>query len=101
MHFIFRHKDKRTGVIEEKKLKNPPGALITKESTLYTLVVGADNSFEILVNNESVRKGSLLEDFEPSVNEPKEILDPEDKKPADWVDDETIVDVTAIKPKDW
>jgi len=39
----------------------------------------------------------LLEDFEPPVNPPKEIDDPEDKKPADWVDQEKISDPDAKK----
>jgi len=33
-----------------------------------------------------ILQGSLLEDFTPSVNPPKEIDDPTAKKPADWVD---------------
>lgn len=32
-----------------------------------------DQTFEILINDESVRTGSLLEDFDPAVNPPKEI----------------------------
>ena len=31
----------------------------------------------------------------------QEIDDPTDKKPLDWVDAETIPDVTATKPDDW
>jgi hypothetical protein len=34
-----------------------------------------------------VKSGSLLENFKPPVNPPKMIDDPEDKKPADWVDE--------------
>ena len=34
--------------------------------------------------------GSLLEDFEPSVNPPAEIDDPEDFKPSDWDEREKI-----------
>ena len=37
------------------------------------LTVSPDQTFEILVNDESVRTGSLLEDFDPAVNPPKEI----------------------------
>ena len=37
----------------------------------------------------------------PSVNPPKEIDDPEDKKPADWVDEAKIDDPDASKPDDW
>ena len=41
--------------------------------------------------------GSLLEDFSPAVNPPKEIDDPEDKKPEDWVDVKRIADPEATK----
>ena len=56
-----------------------------------------DNTYEILINNESDKKGSLLEDFEPAVNPPKEIDDPEDKKPGDWVEQAKIPDPSATK----
>ena len=32
-----------------------------------------DQTFEILINDESARTGSLLEDFDPAVNPPAEI----------------------------
>ena len=32
--------------------------------------------------------GSLFEKFEPPINPPEEIPDPDDKKPTDWVDEE-------------
>jgi len=48
-----------------------------------------------------VNSGSLLEDFTPAVNPPKEIDDPEDFKPADWVDAKKIADPEAVKPEDW
>ncbi|KAL1925541.1 uncharacterized protein VTP21DRAFT_424 [Calcarisporiella thermophila] len=100
VHFIFRHK-KPDGKYEEKHLTGAPSARISKLSTLYTLIVRPDNTFEILIDNESVKKGSLLEDFNPPVNPPKEIDDPEDKKPADWVDEARIPDPDAKKPDDW
>lgn len=43
----------------------------------------------------------MLEDFDPAVNPPKEIDDPEDFKPETWVDEAEIEDVTATKPDDW
>jgi calnexin len=58
-----------------------------------------DNTFEILINEPNT-KGNLLESFEPAVNPPKKIDDPEDKKPSDWVDKAKIPDPTATKPKD-
>lgn len=48
-----------------------------------------------------MRKGSLLEDFDPAVNPPAEIDDPEDFKPESWVDIAEIDDVDAVKPEDW
>ncbi|KAF1840014.1 calreticulin precursor [Cucurbitaria berberidis CBS 394.84] len=101
VHFIFRHKNPKTGEYEEKHLKNPPMARIVKTTTLYTLIVKPDNSFEIKIDGESTRNGTLHEDFTPSVNPDEEIDDPNDKKPEDWVDEARIADPEAKKPEDW
>ncbi|KAI8823064.1 calreticulin [Fimicolochytrium jonesii] len=101
VHFIFRHTNPKTGEIEEKHLNAPPAAKTDKNTHLYTLIVNPDQTFRILIDNEEVKKGSLLEDFTPAVNPPKEIDDPSDTKPADWVDEEKIVDPEATKPEDW
>ncbi|ODH22301.1 hypothetical protein ACO22_05543, partial [Paracoccidioides brasiliensis] len=101
VHFIFRHKNPKTGEYEEKHLKNPPAARVSKLSTLYTLIVKPDQSFQILIDGDTVKNGTLLEDFTPAVNPQREIDDPEDKKPADWVDETRIPDPTATKPDDW
>ncbi|PWN30847.1 calnexin [Jaminaea rosea] len=101
VHFIFRHKNPVNGVIEEKHLTDTPYPKLAKVSTLYTLVVEPDNSFEILINNQSRKNGTLFEQFNPSVNPPKEIEDPKDSKPADWVDESRIADPAATKPEDW
>lgn len=102
VHFIFRHRNPLTGEIEEKHLKNPPAPKLSKTSALYTLIVRPeDQSYEIQINEESVKKGSLLEDFTPAVNPSKEIDDPEDVKPEDWVENPKISDPKAEKPADW
>jgi len=101
VHFIFRHKNPITGEYQEKHLESPPQAKIEKTTVLYTLIVRPDNTFEIKINNKSAKTGNLLEDFEPAVNPPKEIDDPEDKKPEDWVDIAKIPDPEATKPDDW
>jgi len=66
---------------------------------LYTLILRPDRSFEVLVDNREVRKGSLLDnwDFLPS----KQIKDPSISKPDDWVDEKDIVDSEAVKPEGW
>ena len=101
VHFIFRHKNPLTGQFEEKHMKDAPAMKNDKLAHLYTLIVRPDNSFEVLIDGESAKAGSLLTDFDPPVNPPKEIDDPTDVKPADWVDDEFIDDPNAVKPDDW
>ncbi|KAI5786438.1 Calreticulin family-domain-containing protein [Peziza echinospora] len=101
VHFIFKHKNPKTGEYEEKHLKTPPMARVTKQTTLYTLIVNPDQTYEIKMDGARVKNGSLLEDFNPPVNPAKEIDDPEDKKPADWVEDPKIADPAAKKPADW
>merc|ERR1712054_158032 len=44
-------------------------------------------------------EGSIKDDWE--VLKPKEIADPEDKKPADWSDESMIDDPEDKKPDDW
>ncbi|XP_052249549.1 calnexin-like isoform X1 [Dreissena polymorpha] len=105
LHFIFRHKNPKTGEFEEKHAKKPSANLdkyfTDKKTHLYTLVVNPDNTFEVLIDNSVVNSGSLLQDVNPPVNPPKEIDDPNDKKPADWDENEKIADPNAKKPDDW
>jgi calnexin len=101
VHFIFRHKNPKTGGYEEKHLNNPPSARIAKTTSLYQLAVFPNNTYSISIDGEQQRHGSLFEDFTPSVNPEKEIDDPEDKKPDTWVDDARIADPDAKKPEDW
>lgn len=102
VHFIFRHKNPLTGEIEEKHLKAPPAPKVSKTTSVYTLIVRPENqTYEIRINNEKAKAGSLLEDFTPAVNPPKEIDDPEDVEPADWVESPKIADPDATKPADW
>ena len=56
-----------------------------------------NNTYDVRFNGESVNSGHLLEDFKPPVNPEKEIDDPEDKKPEDWVDAQKIADPEAKK----
>ncbi|KAF8333147.1 calnexin [Cantharellus anzutake] len=101
VHFIFRHQNPVSKEWEEKHLSSPPTPLIDEMTKLYTLIVNPDNTYEILIDDESQSKGSLLEDFTPAVNPPAEIDDPEDKKPSEWVDIAKIPDPEAQKPDDW
>jgi calnexin len=101
VHFIVRHKNPVSGKYEEKHLKNPPNVKMDTKTHLYSLHILKDNTFKVLIDNEEVRTGSLLEEFDPPFNPPEVIDDPDDKKPEDWVDEAKIPDPSAVKPDDW
>ncbi|KAL7746302.1 hypothetical protein RI367_008373 [Sorochytrium milnesiophthora] len=104
VHFIFRFLNPTTGVINEHHLTNGPTlpSTYSKETHLYTLkIFPEDNTYEVLIDNESKKKGSLYDDFEPPVVPPEQIEDPNDHKPSDWVDIAQIPDPKASKPDSW
>jgi calreticulin len=98
--------NKKTHVILHSNQKDE-NLLINKEvmcetdtlTHLYTLVIRPDNTFEVFVDNKSVRTGNLADEFD--FLEPKEIKDPDAKKPEDWVDTAKISDPEETKPADW
>ncbi|XP_064190611.1 calmegin [Anguilla rostrata] len=105
LHFIFRHRNPLNKDMEEKHAKRPDVDLkkfyTDKKTHLYTLVLNPDNSYEVLIDQSSVSKGSLLTDVVPPVNPQKEIDDPNDAKPDDWDERAKIPDPEAAKPEDW
>lgn len=101
VHLIIRHKNPVSGEWSEHHLQSPPTPKADKNSHLYTVIIRPDNSFEILIDGSQARAGSLLDDFDPPINPPREIDDPEDEKPIDWVDEAKIPDPDATKPDDW
>jgi len=68
-------------------------------SHLYRLLLKPDNTVRVEIDREKVFEGSLKEDWD--ILKPKEIDDPEDKKPADWVDEMMMDDPEDKKPADW
>lgn len=105
LHFIFRHVNPINGSIEEKHCRKPRERLEEpfkdKLPHLYKLVVKPDNTFQISVDHKVINEGSLLSDFNPAVNPPREIDDPTDQKPEGWDEREKIPDPDAEKPNDW
>jgi len=61
----------------------------------YVLVVKPDNTFEVFMDFKSKSKGSLLDGWDFA---PKQIDDPADTKPEDWVDEKKIDDPEQKKP---
>merc|ERR1712115_72870 len=68
-------------------------------SHVYRMILKPDNTVRVEIDEEKIYEGSLKEDWE--ILKPKEISDPEDKKPDDWVEEKRIVDSEAKKPDDW
>ncbi|KAI8970100.1 Calreticulin family-domain-containing protein [Mycotypha africana] len=63
----------------------------------YTLIVKPDQTYKILIDGKKKADGNLIEDWD--FLPPKKILDPNAKKPEDWVDEAEIVDETDVKPE--
>jgi calnexin len=103
VHFILQHQNPKSGAWEEKHLASKTVPSVDTMPHLYTAIVGADNTVKILVDNKEVTSASLLSDtdFVPPVNPPKQIDDPEDQKPEDWVDEAMMDEPGASKPDDW
>jgi len=94
-HVIFNYPPKNDNLAIKSDVK----VMNDQISHLYTLVVRADNTYEVLIDNKSVKKGSLEEDFNFLL--PREIKDPSAKKPADWIDEKLIPDPEDKKPDNW
>ena len=92
-HVILHYDKKSDNLLIKKEVPTETDDL----THLYTLIVEPDNTFNVLVDNKSVRKGKLDEHFD--FLEPAEIKDPAAKKPEDWVDDAKIPDPEDIKPE--
>jgi calnexin len=86
VHFIFRHMNPISKVWEEKHMKNNVASGLTAGVwTLYTLIVKPDQTFEILINNKSEAKGSLLEVFIFKYRTLLRVLTPRRKSPTKMI----------------
>merc|ERR1712190_377460 len=94
-HLIFNYKGKN--VLKKSDLSYKQENEGT--SHLYRLVVKPDNTVRVEIDEEKIYEGSIKDDWE--VLKPKEIPDPEDKKPDDWSDESMIDDPEDKKPDDW
>ncbi|PKU70245.1 calreticulin [Dendrobium catenatum] len=64
---------------------------------LYTFIIHPDATYSILVDNVEKQSGSLYSDWD--LLPPKQIKDPDAKKPEDWDDKEYIPDPEDTKPE--
>jgi calreticulin len=93
---VILHSDKKDDNLLVKKEVSTETDDLTH---LYTLIINPDNTFQVLIDNKSVRKGPLDEHFDFLVE--KEIKDPDASKPEDWVNDAKMADPAETKPEDW
>jgi len=103
VHFIYKHKNPKSGEYVEHHLKYPPSVPTDKLTHVYTAVLNPKNEVRILIDGEEKKAANLLsgDDFQPGIIPPKMIPDPNDKKPADWDEKEKIPDPNAKKPDNW
>merc|ERR1739845_160186 len=94
-HLIFNYKGKN--VLKKTDLAYKQEGDGT--SHLYRMVLKPDNTVRVEIDEDKIYEGSMKEDWE--LLKPKEISDPDDKKPSDWVDEKRVVDSSAKKPDDW
>merc|ERR1711959_714531 len=90
-HLIFNYKEKN--LLKDKDMRTESDEL----THIYTLVVKPDNTFAVSIDGSEVESGKLADGWK--FLEPKEIDDPEDKKPADWVDEAEMDDPEDKKPE--
>jgi len=92
-HVIFNYPPKNENLLIKNEVKVETDRL----THLYTLVVRPDNTFEVLIDQESHKSGKLEDNWDFLL--PKEIKDPAVSKPADWVDKKKIPDPEDKKPE--
>jgi len=90
-HVIFNYKGKNLD--KKKEVRCESDTL----SHLYTLIVKPDNTYEVQIDMNKVDDGSLEEGWD--FLEPKQIRDPDEKKPEDWVDEAEMDDPEDKKPE--
>jgi len=90
-HFILHHGGKNHLV------KKNIHAEFDEYTHTYTLLVNPDNTYEVLIDGEKKESGSIEDDF--PILPDKQIKDPAQSKPSDWVDERTIDDPNDKKPE--
>jgi len=93
VHFILNRKG------ENRLIKRNVAAESDEFTHSYTGVLNSDNTYAIYVDGEKKQDGSIEDDW--SILPPKQINDPAQSKPKDWVDDPMMDDPTDVKPADW
>merc|ERR1711977_815290 len=89
-HVIFNYKGKNLD--KKKEVRCESDTL----SHLYTLIVKPDGTYEVQIDQNKVDSGKLEDGWD--FLEPKQIRDPDEKKPTDWNNKAEINDPNDKKP---
>jgi calreticulin len=92
-HVILHYEPKGENLQIKKEVRCETDEL----THLYTLILHPDNTFEVKIDGKKVESGNLEDNFD--MLEPKQIQDPEESKPEDWVDEAQMVDPEDVKPE--
>merc|ERR1711968_144844 len=84
---------KEKNLLKDKDMRTESDEL----THVYTLVVKPDNTFAVSIDGSEVESGKLADGWK--FLEPKEIRDPDEKKPEDWVGEEMMDDPEDKKPE--
>lgn len=90
-HVIFNYKGEN--LLKDKEIRCETDSKIH----LYTLIVKPDNTYVVQIDGEEKASGNLADDWKFLA--PKEIKDPNESKPSDWVDERRIPDPEDVKPE--
>jgi calreticulin len=93
VHVILNYRGKN--LLIKKEISAPTDQL----THVFTLILKADNTYEVLIDGEKKESGRLEDDFDFLA--PKMIKDPELSKPKDWVDEALMDDPEDVKPADY
>jgi len=93
IHFIFNHNGENLLKDEDIKLDYDDKNEYTH---LYTFIIEPDGTYSVLFDEKEKASGKIEEDW---AFPKKEIKDPSESKPEDWVDEKKIPDPAAVKPE--
>lgn len=92
-HVIFNYEG------ENLLTNNEPKCETDQLTHVYRLTVHPDNTYEVSIDGTKEKSGKLEDDWDFLA--PKEIKDPDQSKPGDWVDEKRIPDPEEAKPEGW
>ncbi|KAL6070802.1 Calreticulin [Balamuthia mandrillaris] len=93
VHAIFNYKGENYLTTKSMSPKSD------QATHVYTMIIHPNQTVVVKIDNKQIAEMTLEEDWD--IFPEKEIPDPNESKPADWVDEPMIPDPEAVKPEGW